>query len=34
MKSISHGTVIRRTRSAMKNTAPFSTPTSSGSRPS
>src|SRR3954470_18189612 len=34
MKSISHGTLIARIRSAMKNTAPFSTPTSSSSRPS
>ena len=34
MKSISQGTVTRRTRSAMKNTAPFSTPTSNGSSPS
>ena len=33
MKSISHGTVSERIRSAMKNTAPFSTPTSSNSRP-
>ena len=33
MKSISHGTVIERIRSAMKKTAPLSTPTSSSSRP-
>src|SRR5215469_1880922 len=33
MKSISHGTVIARIRSAMKNTAPLSTPTRSRSRP-
>src|SRR3954469_15519968 len=32
MKSISHGTVSERMRSAMKNTAPLSTPTSSSSR--
>ena len=34
MKSISHGTVSSRIRSAMKKTAPLSTPTSSRSRPS
>src|SRR5438093_1144508 len=34
MKSISHGTVNTRIRSAMKNTAPLSTPTSRSSRPS
>ena len=34
MKSISHGIVSSRIRSAMKKTAPLSTPTSSRSRPS
>ncbi len=34
MKSSSHPTVSRRMRSAMKNTAPFSTPIISRSRPS
>src|SRR6476659_1679826 len=33
MKSISHGTVSSRMRSAMKKTAPFSTPTRTRSRP-